>query len=197
MQYPASPMPLPPPAQCVSLAAAAAPWFPRAAELQAPRALSGSDGPQLHQESPDFESGGFYEVASARRAAHAGAQRDVAETLTRWNGPPIAEALGDVDVQYVWHSLRKQKIDLGGRKSWCESKDPAFAAKPPMRSAFTWRHLKTRSFTVSRRSPQSRRVNAPKATPARVSCLAVHGRCGRSLVGLYDPRQPDCPHAGA
>ena len=40
-----------------------------------------------------------------------------------------AKALGDVDVQYVWRFLRKQKIDLGGRKSWCESKDPAFAAK--------------------------------------------------------------------
>src|SRR6516165_11913005 len=47
----------------------------------------------------------------------------------RWSGPLIAEALGDVDVQYVWRSLRKQKIDLGGRKSWCESKDPQFATK--------------------------------------------------------------------
>ena len=49
--------------------------------------------------------------------------------FARWNGPLIAAALGDVDVQYVWRSLRKQKIDLGGRKSWCESKDPEFAAK--------------------------------------------------------------------
>ena len=49
--------------------------------------------------------------------------------FARWNGPLVAEALGDVDVQYVWRSLRKQKIDLGGRKSWCESKDPEFAAK--------------------------------------------------------------------
>jgi transposase len=49
--------------------------------------------------------------------------------FARWNGPLIAEALGDVDVQYVWRSLRKQKIDLGGRKSWCESNDPEFAAK--------------------------------------------------------------------
>ena len=49
--------------------------------------------------------------------------------FARWNGPLIAEALGDVDVQYVWRSLRKQKIDLGGRKSWCESTDPEFAAK--------------------------------------------------------------------
>jgi hypothetical protein len=45
------------------------------------------------------------------------------------NGPLIARALGDVDVQYVWRSLRKQKIDLAGRKSWCESNDPDFAAK--------------------------------------------------------------------
>lgn len=49
--------------------------------------------------------------------------------FARWNGPLIAEALGDVDVQYIWRSLRKQKIDLGGRKSWCESNDPEFAAK--------------------------------------------------------------------
>jgi transposase len=49
--------------------------------------------------------------------------------VARWNGPLIAKALGDVDVQYVWRSLRKQKIDLAGRKSWCESNDPDFAAK--------------------------------------------------------------------
>ena len=49
--------------------------------------------------------------------------------FARWNGPLIAKALGDVDVQYVWRSLRKQKIDLAGRKSWCESNDPEFATK--------------------------------------------------------------------
>src|SRR5712675_1805163 len=47
----------------------------------------------------------------------------------RWTGPLLAAALGDVDVQYVWRFLRAQKIDLAGRKSWCESKDPEFAAK--------------------------------------------------------------------
>ena len=47
----------------------------------------------------------------------------------RWTGPLIAERLGDVDVQYVWRFLRAQKIDLSGRKSWCESNDPDFAAK--------------------------------------------------------------------
>src|SRR6478672_8095317 len=49
--------------------------------------------------------------------------------FARWNGPLVAKALGDVDVQYVWRSLRKQKIDLGGRKSCCESNDPEFASK--------------------------------------------------------------------
>jgi transposase len=32
-------------------------------------------------------------------------------------------------VQYVWRFLRTHKIDLAGRKSWCESNDPDFAAK--------------------------------------------------------------------
>jgi transposase len=47
----------------------------------------------------------------------------------RWDGKLLARELGDVDVNYVRRSLRKQKIDLSGRKSWCESKDPEFAAK--------------------------------------------------------------------
>jgi transposase len=41
----------------------------------------------------------------------------------RWTCELIAEALGDVDVNYVRRFLRKQKIDLAGRKSWCESND--------------------------------------------------------------------------
>jgi transposase len=47
----------------------------------------------------------------------------------RWTGPLLAEALGDVDVQYVWRFLREHKIDLAARKSWCESNDPEFASK--------------------------------------------------------------------
>jgi transposase len=46
-----------------------------------------------------------------------------------WTGPLIARTLGDVHVQYVWRFLRAQKIDLSGRKSWCQSNDPEFAAK--------------------------------------------------------------------
>ena len=47
----------------------------------------------------------------------------------RWTGPLLAEALGDIHEQQVWRFLRAQKIDLAGRKSWCESNDPEFAAK--------------------------------------------------------------------
>jgi len=49
--------------------------------------------------------------------------------FARWTGPLLAEALGDVDVQYVWRFLRDHKIDLAARKSWCESNDPEFASK--------------------------------------------------------------------
>jgi transposase len=47
----------------------------------------------------------------------------------RWTGPLIAAELGDVHEQQVWRFLRAQKIDLAGRKSWCESNDPEFVAK--------------------------------------------------------------------
>lgn len=47
----------------------------------------------------------------------------------RWTAPLISAALGDVHEQYVWRFLRAQKIDLAGRKSWCVSHDPEFAAK--------------------------------------------------------------------
>jgi hypothetical protein len=32
-------------------------------------------------------------------------------------------------LSWVWLFLRTQKIDLSGRKSWCESDDPEFVAK--------------------------------------------------------------------
>jgi transposase len=55
--------------------------------------------------------------------------RPVPAGRARWTGDLVAKALGDVDVNYVRRFLRKQKIDLAGRKSWCESNDPDFAAK--------------------------------------------------------------------
>lgn len=47
----------------------------------------------------------------------------------RWTGPLIAAALGDVHEQQVWRFLRTQRIDLAGRKSWCQSDDPEFIPK--------------------------------------------------------------------
>ena len=35
----------------------------------------------------------------------------------RWTEPLLAEALEDIDVQYVWRFLREHKIDLVARKS--------------------------------------------------------------------------------
>ena len=51
------------------------------------------------------------------------------EGFARWTAPLIAHDLGDVSDQYVWRFLRAQRIDLAGRKSWCLSTDPEFAAK--------------------------------------------------------------------
>lgn len=49
--------------------------------------------------------------------------------FARWTAPLIARTLGDVHEQYIWRFLRAQKIDLAGRKSWCESDDPEFVPK--------------------------------------------------------------------
>jgi transposase len=46
-----------------------------------------------------------------------------------WSAPLLARELGDIHEQYIWRFLRAQKIDLAGRKSWCESNDPDFVAK--------------------------------------------------------------------
>jgi transposase len=47
----------------------------------------------------------------------------------RWTAKLLAKALGNIHEQYIWRFLRAQNIDLAGRKSWCESNDPDFAAK--------------------------------------------------------------------
>jgi transposase len=49
--------------------------------------------------------------------------------FARWTAALLSRALGDVSDQYIWRFLRKQKIDLIGRKSWCQSNDPEFVAK--------------------------------------------------------------------
>jgi transposase len=47
----------------------------------------------------------------------------------RWTGPLLAKALGDVSDDEVWRILRRNKISLRQRKSWCESTDPDFVPK--------------------------------------------------------------------
>jgi transposase len=69
-----------------------------------------------------------YTAATGKRIL-AVLDRPVPKGRARWTCELVAEALGDVDVNYVRRFLRKQKIDLAGRKSWCESNDPDFAAK--------------------------------------------------------------------
>ena len=67
--------------------------------------------------------------SEARRRILALLDQPPPKGYARWTGPLLAEALGDIHEQQVWRFLRAQKIDLAGRKSWCESNDPEFAAK--------------------------------------------------------------------
>jgi transposase len=46
-----------------------------------------------------------------------------------WTAPLLARALVDIHEQYIWRFLRSRKIDLSGRKSWCQSTDPDFVPK--------------------------------------------------------------------
>jgi len=48
---------------------------------------------------------------------------------TRWNGPLVAQELGDVSVHHVWRVLREKGVSLERRHSWCISTDPEFTAK--------------------------------------------------------------------
>jgi transposase len=67
--------------------------------------------------------------ASADRRILAVLDRPPPAGFARWSAPLIAKDLGDVSDQHVWRFLRAQGIDLAGRKSWCLSTDPEFAAK--------------------------------------------------------------------
>ncbi len=85
--------------------------------------------------------------------------------FARWSGPLLAQALGDVDVQYVWRFLRRHKIDLEARKSWCESNDPDFRAKAAGRG---WPHIaflpeKAIVLCIDEKLPRSRRWSGHKA----------------------------------
>src|SRR3990170_2807870 len=46
-----------------------------------------------------------------------------------WTGTLVARALGEVSAPQVWRVLRRYRIHLQRRRSWCVSTDPEFAAK--------------------------------------------------------------------
>jgi transposase len=48
---------------------------------------------------------------------------------SNWTAPLLARELVEIHEQYIWRFLRAQKIDLSGRKSWCQSTDPDFVPK--------------------------------------------------------------------
>jgi hypothetical protein len=93
-------------------------------------------------------------VLEARVRAAATEQRDVFRL--------IAAALGDVHEQQVWRFLRSQKIDLAGRKSWCESNDPELVAKAADVVGLYMAPRRTRSSSVSTKNPRSRPWSVPK-----------------------------------
>jgi transposase len=51
------------------------------------------------------------------------------EGYSQWNGRLLAAALSDVSDDQVWRVLRKHKIQLQRRRSWCISTDPEFGQK--------------------------------------------------------------------
>jgi hypothetical protein len=48
---------------------------------------------------------------------------------SNWTAPLLARERVDIHEQYIWSFLRSRKIDLSGRKSWCQSTDPDFVPK--------------------------------------------------------------------
>jgi transposase len=67
--------------------------------------------------------------ADADRRVLALLDRPPPQGFARWTAPLIARELGDISDQHIWRFLRAQGIDLAGRKSWCLTTDPEFAAK--------------------------------------------------------------------
>jgi transposase len=51
------------------------------------------------------------------------------EGYSQWNGRLLAGSLGDVSDDQVWRVMRKHKIQLQRRRSWCISTDPEFGKK--------------------------------------------------------------------
>ena len=82
----------------------------------------------------------------------------------RWSGPLIAKALGDVDVQYVCAPCASRRSIWAAARVGARAKIQSSRPKRPTSLASTWHRLKTRSCSVSTRSPQFRRSNVHRAT---------------------------------
>ena len=109
----------------------------------------------------------------------------------RWSGPLLAAALGDVDVQYVWRFLRGQKIDLAGRKSWCESDDPEFVAKAGVSGISCARPF----FVIGRRTFRRTRWRIG-SWPRTIRAAAVsirQPRCSKPSIAASSPHR----HSGS
>ncbi len=55
--------------------------------------------------------------------------QDPPRGYAQWNCRLLAEPLGDVSADHTWRILRKYKIQLQRRRSWCISTDPEFGPK--------------------------------------------------------------------
>lgn len=69
-----------------------------------------------------------YDASTERRILAALDERPPAGHAT-WTGSLLATTLGDVSSDQVWRTLRRQRISLRRRRSWCLSTDPEFAQK--------------------------------------------------------------------
>ena len=149
------------------------------------------------------------DLRRGRRSAHSGTARPAAARgLARWTAPLLAKELGDVSDQHVWRFLRAQRIDLAGRKSWCLSSDPEFAAKaadivglylicPTMRSS-------SRSMRSRRSRPWSGRRGISSCPMAARSTARPTNTSGAARPRCLPPSRspparsrPSIPSAGA
>lgn len=69
----------------------------------------------------------YDEAAERRILAHL--DQAPPEGYAGWSGGLLARALGNVSDDEVWRVLRKHRISLQRRRSWCISTDPEFATK--------------------------------------------------------------------
>ena len=79
------------------------------------------------------------------------------------DGRLLARHLGDISKHQIWRVLRRHKIALARRRSWCISTDPAFAQKAADIVGSTCSRPRTRWCFRSTRSRTSRLWSVPRA----------------------------------